>query len=142
MPNDSNCTQSTYSRQILNNTVLPAGYFGEDAAESRNKLYKQDREFHARKSTRINNLQDVFNRAIDTSDPVISSIRLKNRLETRRRLNLPAEVINLLCIPESEPQPSTSSFEPDADDLDAEEYDESSYSCNLEQLHQLELDSE
>ena len=65
-----------HAKQILENSVLPAGYFGEEASEVRNKIYKRDRESCARKNSRINNFEDVFNRAMDTSDPVISSISL------------------------------------------------------------------
>jgi len=68
-----------HSRQIIENVVLPVGCFGEDAAESRHKVYKSDRLQHARKSSRINNLSDVFNRALDTSDPLLSSISLTKR---------------------------------------------------------------
>ena len=71
---------SIHAKQILENSVLPAGYFGEEASEARNKFYKRDREFFARKNSRINNFEDIFNRAMDTSDPVISRISLQYRL--------------------------------------------------------------
>ena len=61
-----------HSRQIIENTVLPEGYFGEEASESRNKVDKEDRLHQARKHSRIHNFADVFNRAMDSSDPVIS----------------------------------------------------------------------
>lgn len=51
-----------HGKEILLNSILPLGNFGEDAAESRNKFYKKDREMHARKDSRIHNLTDVFNR--------------------------------------------------------------------------------
>lgn len=85
-----------HSRQIIESTVLPVGCFGEDAAESRHKLYKADRLFHARKSSRINNLADIFNRALDTSDPFISSLSLGKRIRHQKKLKLPLEVIDLL----------------------------------------------
>lgn len=91
-----------HSRQILQHTVLPVGYFGEEASEARNKLYKRDRLFHARKTSRAHNLEDVFNRAIDTSDPVISSINLRQRTRHRHKQQLPMEVIALLEPPEIE----------------------------------------
>ena len=80
----------------MQNTALPVGYFGEDAAESRNKIYKSDRLHHARKTSRIDNLFDVFHRALDTSDPLISSLRLNTRVHQRKRLTLPPEVKELL----------------------------------------------
>ena len=88
-----------HAKQILENSVLPAGYFGEEASEARNKFYKRDREFHARKNSRINNLEDIFNRAMDTSDPVISSISLQYRLKRWHKLTLPS-VIAMLSPPQ------------------------------------------
>ena len=89
-----------HAKQILENSVLPAGYFWEEASEARNKFYKTDREFHAKKNSTINNLEDIFNRAMDTSDPVISSISLQYRLKRRQNLTLPSEVIAVLSQPQ------------------------------------------
>ena len=68
------------SRQVIENTVLPEGYFGEEASESHSKVYKEDRLHHARKHSRIHNFADVFNRAMDSSEPVISSTKLIKRV--------------------------------------------------------------
>lgn len=57
---------------------------GEEGAESRNKVYRYDRVLHARKISRIANLTDVFTRAMDTSDPIISSISLAKRRHERK----------------------------------------------------------
>ena len=43
------CKVLIHAKQILENSVLPAGYFGEEAPEARNKFYKRDGEFHERK---------------------------------------------------------------------------------------------
>lgn len=86
-----------HSKQIMENTALPVGYFGEDAAEARNKIYKSDRLHHARRTSRIDNICDVFSRALDTSDPLVSSLRLSTRAHQRKRLVLPPEVRELLC---------------------------------------------
>ena len=88
-----------HAKQILKNSVLPAGYFGEEAPETRNKFYKRDREFYARKNNRINNLEDIFNRAMDTSDPVISRMSL-HRPKRWHKLTLPSEVIAILLPPQ------------------------------------------
>ena len=85
-----------HSKQIMENISLPAGYYGEDAAEARNKIYKSDRLSHARTTSRVDNFSDVFNRALDTSDPLISSLGINTRIQQRKRLNLPPEVIQLL----------------------------------------------
>ena len=51
------------AKQVLENSVLAAGYIGEEASEARNKFYKRDREFHTWKNSRINNHADIFNKA-------------------------------------------------------------------------------
>ena len=88
------------AKQVLENSVLAAGYIREEASEARSKFYKRDREFHTWKNRRINNHADIFNKAMDTSDPVISSISLQYRLKRRHKLTLPSEVIAMLSPPQ------------------------------------------
>ncbi|CAG9759703.1 unnamed protein product [Ceutorhynchus assimilis] len=88
-----------HGKAILDNSILPVGYFGEEGSEGRNKLYKQDRQFHARKTSRKHNLEDIFSRALDTSDPIISSINLEKRIGHQTKLSYPAEVLSLLRAP-------------------------------------------
>ena len=95
-----------HGADIIEASALPLGMMAEDAAESRNKLYRQDRLFHARKTTRKENLKDVFNRAMDTSDPFISSMSLAYRQEARVRKPLPVEVVELLEEPTPAPPPA------------------------------------
>lgn len=89
-----------HSRDIMLANVLPVGVLAEDASESCNKLYRQNREFHARKNSRQNNLEDVFNRALDSSDPIVASFGLQKRQNSRVRKNIPAEVLSLLKTPD------------------------------------------
>ncbi len=89
-----------HSRDIMLANELAVGVLGEDASESCNKLYRQNREFHARKNSRKNNLEDVFNRALDSSDPIVASFGMKQRQNSRIRKSLPAEVLNLLKTPD------------------------------------------
>lgn len=111
-----------HSSQILQASVVPLGCAGENASEARNKLYKKDRIEHARKDSREHNLMDVFNRAMDSSDPILSSICLTNRASAQKRLPLPREVLYLLKIPnipESQcPTPSTAVKENSSDSED------------------------
>lgn len=68
-----------HSSQIVQASIVPLGCAGESASEARNKFYKKDRIEHARKDSREHNISDVFNRAMDSSDPFLSSNCLKNR---------------------------------------------------------------
>ena len=60
---------------------LSPGFFGEEGAESCNKYYRQNRRYHSRKCSRKSNLLDVFNRALDSSDPIVSSAKLDVRMK-------------------------------------------------------------
>lgn len=88
-----------HGADIIIHSILPPGMFGEDAAESRNKLYKNDRLYHARKTNRVDTLTDVFHRALETSDIQISSISLQERINKRSRNPLPTKVLNLITSP-------------------------------------------
>lgn len=74
---------------------------GEEASEARNKDYKKYRERHSRKHSRKSNLEDIFYRAMDTSDPIISTVGLQRRIQKRTRLSFPPEVTELFAIPEA-----------------------------------------
>jgi len=74
-----------HTGDIIENTVLPIGYFGEEVAESLSKFYRSG---HARK--------DLFYRATDTSDPIISSVNLDRRIQRQKRMSLSLQVLDLL----------------------------------------------
>lgn len=85
-----------HSRDIMLANELPVGVLGEDAAESSNKYYRHNRQFHARKDSRENNLKDIFQRALDSSDPLVAGCSAQKRLNSRSRKALPTEVLDLL----------------------------------------------
>lgn len=61
---------------------LPAGFMSEQGAEARNKYYRNDRLRHSRKNSRIANMEDVFFRAMDSSDPLVNS---KKTMKSEKR---------------------------------------------------------
>ncbi|XP_060666826.1 uncharacterized protein LOC132798851 isoform X2 [Drosophila nasuta] len=69
------------------------GALCENASEERKKLYKLDMLSHARKNSRLNTISDVFNRALDSSDPLLSTINLKERRRLNYKKSLPRDVI-------------------------------------------------
>ncbi|XP_037051794.1 uncharacterized protein LOC119085483 [Bradysia coprophila] len=110
-----------HSRDIMLANDLTVGVLAEDASESCNKLYRHNRLFHARKNSRKNNLEDVFNRALDSSDPIVASFGLQNRQKSRFRKNIPHDVLSLLQAPD---EPASRCYEEgDTEDLDATEMD-------------------
>lgn len=65
-----------HSGDITRHSVLPVGMFGEEASESRNKDYRHFRFSHSRHFSRKTNLEDLFYRVMDTSDPIVSNMRM------------------------------------------------------------------
>jgi hypothetical protein len=90
-----------HGKEVVKGSTLPIGMLSEQAGESRNKLYRQFREFHARKTSRKDNLSDVFNRSMDSSDPIVSNFSLDDRKKKLKKHPLTHEVIALLEEPES-----------------------------------------
>lgn len=91
-----------HGADILRTSILPVGMLGEEASEARNKDYKNFRLFYSRKTSRKDTLTDLFYRVMDTSDPIISSVSLTSRINKKKVLALPREVLDLLTIPEKE----------------------------------------
>lgn len=85
-----------HGEKIIQHSALPIGLLSEQAGESRNKFWRYDREHHSRKDSRMHTIQDLFHRALESSDPVVSNIRLKQRQSNLKRLPLPAAVRDML----------------------------------------------
>lgn len=66
-----------HGADIISAHPLALGKYSEEAQESRNKDFKRIRQFHTRKTGRIETNEDLLNGLLITSDPVISSIRYK-----------------------------------------------------------------
>lgn len=73
----------------------------EEAAESQHKTLKNYRTHHARKRSRKDNLHDVFIRALNESDPYVSSIWVSKRRSERVSLEYPDEVKEFLIFNDS-----------------------------------------
>lgn len=78
---------------IIDALALPIGQLSEDAQEARNKDIRSYREKHARKCSREKTMEDVFNRLLVSSDPLISSFK-KMQPKTSEPLSL--KVLELL----------------------------------------------
>lgn len=59
--------------EIVSHALLPIGQLSEEAQEARNKDFKNYREHYARKCSREKTNEDIFNRFLITSDPLITS---------------------------------------------------------------------
>ena len=83
---------------IVENALLPIGQLSEEAAKARNKHFREYRLSYARKFSRKDCNQDIINRLLLTSDPLLSSIGKKKHKLTKPfskeavELLLPGEV--------------------------------------------------
>lgn len=85
-----------HAGSIIIHSPAPLGMLAEEAAECQHKLLKKSRTHHARKRSRVENLHDVFIRALNASDPLISSINLGNRIRRKSSLEYPDVVKSFL----------------------------------------------
>lgn len=77
---------------IVREALLPIGMLSEEAQEARNKDFKSYREFFARKTTRTDNITDIMNRLLISSDPFISLMR---KFPVNDKKMFDSEVINM-----------------------------------------------
>ncbi|KAJ8665723.1 hypothetical protein QAD02_007385 [Eretmocerus hayati] len=68
----------THGSDIAEEFPLPVAYFSEDALECWHKILRRDKNAHARQCSRR---EDLFNRAMHLSDPLISLISLETSVE-------------------------------------------------------------
>lgn len=125
---------------IIRNSLLPVGMLGEEASEGRNKDYKLFRLFHSRKCSRLATIEDVFNRIMDTSDPIISTLNLNLRIHKKQHKAIPKEVIHLLDIPKFD-QSQSMDFLSESNETEKED-DSSGLTNFYESLHDTELTNE
>lgn len=82
-----------HAPNIISHALLPIGQLSEEAAEARNKHFRQYRESFARKFSRTECNEDVLNRLLLTSDPLLSSMRQNVK---RNRQSFSKEVLEFL----------------------------------------------
>ena len=87
-----------HGAQIIAASFLPLDCLDENASEERKNFFKKVRLSHARQNSRLNNLTNVFCRAMDSSDPLVSAIFIKERQRQNIINSYPAEVIKLLTL--------------------------------------------
>lgn len=82
-------------------SILLVGMLGEEGSEARNKNYKNCLQFHSRKYSREINLHMLY-RAMETSNPIISTISLHLHLNKRKARPMSPELRDLLAIPDAD----------------------------------------
>lgn len=64
-----------HGSSIAKSFMIPIGQLSEEAQEAKNKDIKNFREYHSRKTSRIDTNTDIFNRLLLSSDPLLSNLR-------------------------------------------------------------------
>lgn len=85
-----------HGAKIIESIPLPIGMLSEQAGESRNKFWRYDREHHTRKLDRKTTVLDLFHRALESSDPLLSTMSVGDRQKKRKRAAIPEKVLQLL----------------------------------------------
>lgn len=94
-----------HGAKIISSFLVPIGQLSEEAQESRNKDIKRYRLSHTRKYSRTATNTDLLNRLLESSDPLISSLRA---LPDKKQLSLSDDAKALLVDMD---QPSTDGTE-------------------------------
>lgn len=103
-----------HGAHLIRVSPLPLGILSEEGAESKNKEYRSDRERHARKCGRTQNLTDVMLRSLEMSDPLISMFSASKRRVAIATRDLPSAVKELL---QSSPEELEEDWSEEVEDL-------------------------
>lgn len=68
-----------HGADIIKSLLLPVGQLSEDVIEASHKDYKKLRQYHSRKTSRVNINCDIFNWMLVYSDPVVTHNRKKDK---------------------------------------------------------------
>lgn len=68
---------------VINNALLPIGQLSEEAAEARNKHFRQYRLKFSRKFPREQCNRDILNRLLLTSDPLLSCSKKRSNKKSK-----------------------------------------------------------
>lgn len=98
---------------VIEQAILPIGQLSEEAAEARNKHFRLFRQNFARKFSRVSCNQDVLNRLLLSSDPILTGMRPTARKKTKSFLKDTVEM--LLPAEPCEPHDTEESDDEEAD---------------------------
>lgn len=101
-----------HGADIINSAVLPIGMLSEEAIESRNKDFRNYRQFHTRKMSREQTMRDLLNTLLFSSDPIISLISRASSLQQHYSGCSLSEDVRKLLSDSRLPQSISTSSEP------------------------------
>lgn len=108
-----------HGADIIKSLKLPVGQLSEDVIEAGHKSYKNLRQYHSRKTSRINTNIDILNWMLISSDPVITSHREKPKKQGEIYNDVVVDMLRMptyLCSEEVEEIDDDDSDHTDVDD--------------------------
>jgi hypothetical protein len=117
---------------VMRTSPLPIGLTSEESQESKNKLYRNFRQFHARKTSREDNIKDVFTRAFLLSDPFVANYdSLNEKKNTTKYIStLPKEIQEFFVCSDEDREKSSNESE-DEDEDETQDIFEDLDHCNV-----------
>ena len=73
-----------HGKDIIEHCPLPIGLTNEEASEANNKILRNVRLHHTRKTSWSDGMSDLYHRMMDLSDPVVLDIPNKKRRKKKK----------------------------------------------------------
>jgi hypothetical protein len=90
-----------HGQALVEKCPIPIGLTNEEASEANNKILRNIKMHHARRTSWTDGMSDLFHRMMDSSDPVIleHTNKSKNKKQKQKK-PLSQDVLNLLKSPD------------------------------------------
>ena len=89
-----------HGQALIENCILPIGLTNEEASEGNNKILRNVRLHHSRKTSWQDGMFDLYHRLMDISDPIIVEKSTTKRKSSTQKKPLSKEILFLLQSPE------------------------------------------
>jgi len=106
-----------HGSDLIRTCPIPIGLTNEEASEANNKFLRRFRLFHSRKVSWQKSVEDLYNRLMDVSDPLIQESITNSTSQRKTKRPLSTEILALLKVPK-EPMTFFVSDDTSSDDSD------------------------
>jgi hypothetical protein len=87
-----------HGKDIIEHCPLPIGLTNEEASEANNKILRNVRLHHTRKTSWSDGMSDLYHRMMDLSDPVVLD-KSQQKKKKKEKKPLSSEILSLLQSP-------------------------------------------
>jgi len=89
-----------HGQDLVQNCPLPIGLTNEEAGEGNNKILRNVKLHHTRKTSWTAGMSDLFHRLMDSSDPIILEHSGNSKSQRKhQKKNISADILKLLQTP-------------------------------------------